>query len=224
MSRFNASIGYGFTENYLILCSIVNNALCSDNQYCNGSEVCNLDFGCINGTPPDCNDSINCTSDYCDEDLDICVNTAMPYYCDDNLFCNGFETCNTSTGCIAGTDPCDDSNDCTTDTCNEDNDSCSSVCDDITSPLDDCCEDETCGIDPQCSYCDNDIDCNDTIWCNGTETCNLSTHLCESGTAPDCSDGNSCTNDLCYEAIQECINTCNAATPSDICCSDDSCL
>jgi hypothetical protein len=66
--------------------------------------------------------------------------------CDDGLFCNGTETCDSVGGCQAGTTvDCDDGIDCTVDSCNETTDSCDNV--------------------------PNDGFCDDGLFCNGSETC-----------------------------------------------------
>jgi hypothetical protein len=46
---------------------------------------------------------------------------------------------------------------------------------------------------------DSCCDCEDGLTCNGAETCNPTTELCEAGTPPDCSDGDPCTYDSCDE-------------------------
>jgi len=59
---------------------------------------------------------VTCTIDACDEGGDTCTHTASNALCDDANACNGVETCNALTGCVAGTAPnCDDGNACTTD-------------------------------------------------------------------------------------------------------------
>ncbi len=55
--------------------------------------------------------------------------------------------------------------------------------------------------------CSSDTDCNDGLFCNGTETCDLGTGTCQAGSAPDCGDGVSCTVDACNEATDVCDNT-----------------
>ncbi len=57
--------------------------------------------------------------------------------------------------------------------------------------------------------CQSDGDCDDGLFCNGAETCNLGTGACEAGTAPNCDDGVSCTDDSCNEGSDSCDNTPN---------------
>ena len=55
--------------------------------------------------------------------------------------------------------------------------------------------------------CTVNADCDDGAFCNGTETCNVGTGICEAGTAVSCGDGVSCTVDSCNEATDACDNT-----------------
>ncbi len=57
--------------------------------------------------------------------------------------------------------------------------------------------------------CQSDGDCDDGLFCNGAETCNLLSGACEAGTAPNCDDGVSCTDDSCNEGTDSCDNTPN---------------
>jgi len=73
---------------------------------------------CSQGTTLDCNDNIACTTDSCDPVL-RCLHTQDNTKCNDNLFCNGAETC-ASSGCLPGAPPSiDDGVACTTDSCDE---------------------------------------------------------------------------------------------------------
>lgn len=46
---------------------------CDDNVFCNGSESCMPEIGCISGEPPSCDDGVDCTEDSCDETLNQCI-------------------------------------------------------------------------------------------------------------------------------------------------------
>jgi hypothetical protein len=61
--------------------------------------------------------------------------------------------------------------------------------------------------------CSVDADCDDSLYCNGAETCNAGT--CNAGTAPVCDDGVACTTDSCNEGTDSCD-----ATPSDAACDN----
>jgi streptogramin lyase len=98
--------------------------MCSDGQFCNGTERCVAFRGCVGGTPPRCDDGTVCTLDQCNEDMDRCENFAENRLCDDGIFCNGAEVCDPmmrGRGCVAAPAPrsCDDMNACTVDRCDE---------------------------------------------------------------------------------------------------------
>ncbi|MCO6437460.1 MAG: hypothetical protein J5J06_10265 [Phycisphaerae bacterium] len=82
------------------------NALCNDNQFCNGIETCNPPTGnpttgCVAGNPPNCSsDGIACTEmDFCNETLDRC--DGIP----NNNLCPGGELCISGVGCSVSCDP-----------------------------------------------------------------------------------------------------------------------
>ncbi|MBI4718908.1 MAG: hypothetical protein HY763_13970, partial [Planctomycetes bacterium] len=83
-----------------------------DGTFCNGTESCDATTGaCVSSGDP-C--AATPDTPTCNEDTDACE--AAPLCttdadCDDGAFCNGIETCDTTTGdCVAGTRPCDDDN------------------------------------------------------------------------------------------------------------------
>ena len=77
--------------------------------------------------------------------------------CDDNVFCNGAETCQGG-ACLAGTPPsCNDGFACTADSCNQTADACDHI--------------------------PSDLPCDDGLWCNGAETCDP-LNGCQAGTGP----------------------------------------
>ncbi len=104
-------------------CSV--NADCDDQIFCNGDETC--DQGrCSDGSDP-CDDGVTCTDDSCDEDTDTCTNTANDANCDDSLYCNGAETCDSIDDCQSGTAiDCSSlgGGDCSEAECDEGNDEC----------------------------------------------------------------------------------------------------
>ena len=141
--------------------------VCDDDDVCNGAETCDAIDGCQAGTPLDCDDVDLCTNDSCDPATG-CVNTPVDCGdqicdpetgqcvdipceidddCDDGIYCNGAETCDTGTGnCQAGTPPdCDDGVSCTDDMCDTGLDAC------VNTP--------------------NDGACDDADVCTGAETC-----------------------------------------------------
>jgi hypothetical protein len=78
------------------------------------------------------------------------------------------------------------------------------VCDDGRRDTTDSC---IPGPPPSCRFaCNNNSFCDDGNACNGAETCNVASGTCVAGTAPDCNDGNDCTDDSC-DRVQGCVHT-----------------
>jgi len=158
------------------------------------------------------------------DDLVFAVGGAAPACtvdadCDDGLYCNGDETCNTGTGqCEDGTAPvCDDGAFCNgTETCNETTDSCDPgtppACDDGLF----CNGTETCNETTDQCDAGTPPACDDGVFCNGSETCNEGTDGCDPGTPPSCDDGVGCTDDSCNVGTDSCDNVAN-----DALCPDD---
>ena len=86
------------------------------------------------GVTTDCDDGISCTVDSFSPE-DQCLNIPDDSLCDDGLFCNGTETCNTLTGCQPGSNPCAPLG------CDEETDECVSA-DDQCPPGESCDEDD----------------------------------------------------------------------------------
>jgi len=55
-------------------------AHCDDSLYCNGVERC-VGGECIPGTPPDCDDGLDCTTDWCYEGISDCRHDLVPGHC-----------------------------------------------------------------------------------------------------------------------------------------------
>ena len=55
----------------------------SDGLFCNGLETCSPQYRIMPGAPVDCNDGKSCTTDYCHESTDECVNTPNDTLCPD---------------------------------------------------------------------------------------------------------------------------------------------
>ncbi len=64
--------------------------------------------------------------------------------------------------------------------------------------------------------CTTDNDCDDGVFCNGTETCDTETGDCQLGPPVDCSDGVDCTDDSCNAELDICEHV-----PNDAQCPDD---
>ena len=90
------------------------NEACSDNNFCNGTEVCTPLGGCQDGTPPQIDDGIECTEDSCNQQTGQILHVEQDDQCDNDNVCDGAEQCVEGQGCVVGEDPedgtvCDDS-------------------------------------------------------------------------------------------------------------------
>ena len=83
-----------------------NAAFCDNGLFCDGVESCDPVADCQSGTPPSCDDGIDCTVDSCNEGADSCDSVPDDVLCDNGLFCDGYETCDVVLDCQTGTDPC----------------------------------------------------------------------------------------------------------------------
>ena len=209
-----------------LTCTVNND--CSDGLFCNGTETCNTGL-CQAGTPPVCDDGVSCTIDSCNEATDSCDNLADDTLCNDGLFCNGVETCDSTLACVIGIDPCTG----TGETCNEDNDLCvvngcgNGVCElgeDCTNCTD-ClpqlpipavaCGNGICeaGDGEDCTNCPSD--------CNGKTSGKPSDRFCcgvDDGLFPD-----GCGDDRCNEAGVTCTEDPAPPTEELTCCGDTTC-
>jgi hypothetical protein len=171
------------------------NTACNDNDYCTGTETCDpiggaAVTGCKAGTPPNCNDSVSCTVDSCSSSTQQCIHIPTDSLCQDNVYCNGNEQCDAVQGCKPAAQPvnCDDSIACTTDACDENQ--------------------------KKCTHTANDALCSDSKFCTGVELCDLQVG-CKAGTAVNCDDGRSCTQDACSDSLADCTHT-----PQNLACDD----
>jgi len=153
---------------------------CDNDLFCDGAETCDAQGNCQPGTPPALDDGVDCTVDFCDEDLDTVAHVPSNGLCDNGAWCDGAEICDALAGCLPGTAPdCDDAVACTIDACDELADACVNV--------------------PSNGLCDNGA------WCDGAETCDALAG-CLPGTAPNCDDAVACTIDACDELADACVN------------------
>jgi hypothetical protein len=75
---------------------------CSDDVFCNGAELCKSGIGCEPGLPPNTNDGVECTFDFCDEDADVVVHEAQHGQCDTGGLCKD-DYCDIVVGCVSET-------------------------------------------------------------------------------------------------------------------------
>jgi hypothetical protein len=184
---------------------------CQPNKAPGGS--CTRDAMCLGGTT--CVDTVCCTTACGGGVATDCVTcngagtagactnqTGTP--CNDTLFCNGADTCNSGVCSVhAAVPPCpgpDGDGNCK-ESCNEATDTCDAD-------------------DPAGSTC------NDGLFCTVAEKCNA-TGVCTGGTPMDCSaSGNQCNTASCDEAADTCKGTPlngNACNDGSSCTTNDTC-
>ncbi|MFH0983172.1 MAG: hypothetical protein V2A79_16760, partial [Planctomycetota bacterium] len=148
-------------------------------------EVCAMvDCGACSGSALD--DTLGINSN---DPIDPTVNVDV--HADCSLCGNG--------ACDDGENPCNCPNDCPG--------CCTATdCDD-----DDACTEDLC-VSYSCRH--NAVDCDDGLFCNGTETCDALLG-CQDGPDVDCNDDVSCTVDSCNEGTDLCDNV-----PSDAYCNN----
>lgn len=186
---------------------------CRDVSDCDDSISCTID-ACNNGFCshiPTCADSNPCTDDICE--AGGCVHTPNSAQCDDGNACTVNDTCVSGT-CRPGSPiVCGDNNVCTFDACSPVV-GCVNLpgCDDHNP-----CTADTCTVATGCRNLPiaNGASCNDPNPCNGSETCQAG--ICQpSPTLLDCSDNNPCTVDSC-DPLLGCRHL---AVPGGTACSD----
>ncbi|NUN16162.1 MAG: hypothetical protein HUU55_21255, partial [Myxococcales bacterium] len=139
-----------------------------------------------------CDDANACTTDQCDPDTKACVYTTIE--CDDNDVCNGLETCNPATGCVAGQAL----------SCVDDEDPCTTAgCDPLggCNAPDDCndgvaCTEDSCDPTAGCQHTPQNTLCNDNISCT-VDTCDGDDDCQFTPVNAMCDDGDVCTTDVC---------------------------
>jgi len=204
---------------------------CDDDNGCTG-DVCDVASG-------DCSNTELCGEEHCltvsnadGQEVSACVECIADDECDDDDVCTGDETCVTG-ACVDGTAlDCDDADACTDDLCDA-TDGCVHTV--VVCAVGEECVDGVC-ITP----CNEDADCDDAdfcngtelcidgacaagadpcpddgVFCNGTESCDLATDTCESSGDPCTADGLQCD-----EAAGACTEGTACTTDAD-CPSDD---
>ncbi len=128
---------------------------CDDSNACTEGDYCSKG-SCLPGSPVDCNDGNECTTDFCDPHAG-CVNLPLSGTpCDDHDECTKDDRC-VQGGCVGSPMVCDDANPCTGDSCDPET-GCqylplATACDDGDPCTEgDYCEDGQCrpGRNPQC--------------------------------------------------------------------------
>lgn len=163
---------------------------CSVDSDCNDGDLCTTD-ACNGGTCTNdlitCDDGIGCTVDSCDAGTGSCINDASA--------CPVGQDCGNGI-CEAGEDCSSCANDCRAKTNGNPN---SRYCCDGDLPD---CGDSRCSESPwmcgdSISACSDSSDCDDGLYCNGVETCDLILG-CQSGADP-------CPGQGCDETANTCV-------------------
>ncbi|MGE3521427.1 MAG: DUF4215 domain-containing protein [Candidatus Dadabacteria bacterium] len=183
--------GYDCTGTPSVCTGVCGDGIIAGAETCDDGNTANGD--CCSATCQIDEDGTSCADGNACDGAETCQSgtctAGTPLTCDNGLFCDGLETCNPSTGCENGPVPStDDGVGCTTDACDEGTDTITHT------PVDSVCS--------------------DGLFCNGTETCNI-TLGCQDGPGPSTDDGVGCTTDACDE-----VNDTITHTPVDSVCDN----
>ena len=172
-----------------------NGSACNDGLFCNGADSCSAG-ACTGhaGSPCAGPDGDSNCSESCDETLDLCTATdPNGSACNDGVFCNGADTCSAGACTVHPGNPCtgpDGDSNCA-ESCSEASDTCTAS-------------------DPDGSAC------NDSLFCNGTDSC--SSGSCGAHSGDPCAGADGDGN--CAESCSEASDTCTASDPNGSACND----
>ena len=71
----------------------VDHSACDDGLFCNGVESCDANTGCVSGALITCRDSVGCTVDTCNEELDACQYDPRDEHCTSTEICDPVNDC-----------------------------------------------------------------------------------------------------------------------------------
>jgi len=185
---------------------------CDDSNLCT-TDSCDPASGC-NYAPKDCDDSDACTADSCAPASGACANNVIS--CDDGISCT-YDSCDSASGqCINDDSSCSGQPICGNGVCEagEDCSTCATDCRAKTNGSPNsryCCDGDLpdCG-DSRCSEsgylcggnistCSADFECDDGLWCNGVEACDIfGGGVCQPGLDP-------CPGMGCDESTHQCV-------------------
>ena len=142
---------------------------------------------------------MSCTTDSCDEDNDEIDHDPVDTVCDNGLWCDGTEYCDSTLDCQDGTAPeTDDGLFCTDDSCDEDSDEVVHTPVDVDDGL--FCTDDSCDEDNDLIL-HNPVDVDDGLFCT-VDSCDEDNDEIDHDPI-DVDDGVSCTTDSCDEDNDE---------------------
>ena len=174
----------------------------------NGGSVCDGSGTCVEcNSPGQCSGANACRTTTCVSNVCGTQNVSNGTSCDDGLYCNGSETCQSGV-CESGPNPCpgaDGDSDCS-ESCNE--------------TLNNCTANDAAGTS-----------CSDGLFCTSGDTCNGS-GTCNGGSSNPCpgSDGDSDCTETCDEGTNSCTAAdpdggfCGACPPGTTNCGGQTCL
>ena len=210
---------------------LIDGAPCDDGELCTEGDTC-LSGTCAAGTPKDCTDAIECTTDGCDE-AGNCTHALADGFCLVAGVCHPAgsvgpcQSCNPEISPTALLDApvgaeCSDGDACTAgEACTETGQCAGGVpldCDDQDPCTTNTCKDGECVTGPASGLCD------DGLYCTTEDTCEAGECV---GKPLECDDKGPCATVACDEASDDCVVTpapdgdpCDDANP---CTAGDQC-
>jgi len=173
-----------------------------------------------------CSDGKFCTSDVClnPGPSGFCICAHNDDQCDDGIYCDGQNFCDTGTdSCAEGPPP----------TCNS-----PLICSNVFQGCVECETSAQCTTAPNlhcnasgvCVQCTSTVQCQDGSFCNGQETCDTGTGTCQNASPLSCSrvcfkgtaPGSTCTTDASCGAGGRCVGKCSELRLQCVQCDADS--
>lgn len=225
--------------------------VCTHVASCDDGFACTIDQ-CIGGVcvhaPLDavCEDNNACTSQSCDQ-TSGCHVTAIAGPCDDDVYCNGADSCLAGVCALHSGDPCAGAKECLN-VCDEIVDNCRAPFGYPCSTDGNVCTDDVCSGAGGCLHIANSAPCDNGVFCDGADfcvsghcsysvgsrcdataecaiVCDEAADICADDAGEPCADDdNQCTDDYC-DGLGHCAHVANS-TPcddGDFCTTTDVC-
>ncbi|MBI5506461.1 MAG: hypothetical protein HY899_16845 [Deltaproteobacteria bacterium] len=139
-----------------------------------------------------------------------CVPCSADAQCDDGVFCSGHETCSGGSCTAPPGDPCTAGGECAN-ACNEAAGNCNVTAGTACTDDGNVCTTNLCDGAGACAANPNTLPCNDSLYCNGSDTC--AGGSCQH-TGDPCAGGTECAN-ACNEAVDNCLDVAGTACTDD---------